>query len=209
MSGGSFDYLYQKIEDEPINDSVLDTLKRMANWLAEPEQGQLKAANELSQLHGYLTAVRNEIIEKLNQPLLAVIKEAEWWYSNDVGRNSFEAVWQRYTPTRGNEQMVYIDETLFRMIAQETQNDFGAGGLADELYYDFALEVIERYVQKVSFDWTLAADQLPDFGELVWAIDSEDWPYVATFEHDGKWYEQKEQTEVNVIWWKPVVIPKG
>ena len=40
------------------------------------------------------------------------------------------------------------DELLFKKIAQEVEQDWQMGGLSDGLYYDFAKEVANRYIER-------------------------------------------------------------
>ena len=94
MSGGSYDYLYYQIEEEPLGWSTLYHLNDMAKWLES--EGQTEAATELKELHAYLVKTEKEIQAKLSRPLLDVIKEAEWWASNDSGQRDFEEIWNEY-----------------------------------------------------------------------------------------------------------------
>lgn len=96
MSGGNFDFLYFKIEEQPLDFFVLENLENMAAWLGAAEQNQPEAAKELAELHQFLLQTRDEINKRLPRKLLDVIKQAEWWCSHDIGQDTFEAVWRKY-----------------------------------------------------------------------------------------------------------------
>jgi hypothetical protein len=99
MSGGSFDYLYIKIADDPFGWSTLATLRAMAEWLRQNEQAG--AASELEELREFITGLLDQFNDKLTPSLLAVMRAAEWWCSCDIGRADFEAVWQKHKPDAG------------------------------------------------------------------------------------------------------------
>jgi len=98
MSGGSFEYLYSKLDLEPLEWRTLNLLDNMANWLASPEQAQPEAAAELRELHKFLTDTRQKIEKRAsnNRHIQSLVKEAEWWCSNDTGPEDFAAAWAKY-----------------------------------------------------------------------------------------------------------------
>jgi hypothetical protein len=98
MSGGSFDYLYNKFENEnPLDTNTLELLEKMSEWLAEPEQNQKSAADELKRVHSELAEIKERIFKLAqNRPFLDLLKEAEYWCSSDTGKNDFESEWAKY-----------------------------------------------------------------------------------------------------------------
>lgn len=102
MSGGSFDYLYSKIEDKPLDWQTLDNLQNMVEWLSAPEQGQTEAAQDLQRVNSYLLEVKDKIDCILTQSLLDVLKAAEWWCSHDTNKQDFERVWTKHKNTIGS-----------------------------------------------------------------------------------------------------------
>jgi hypothetical protein len=98
MSGGSFDYLYDRIDcGNTLETYTLELLGKMAEWLAEPEQGQPDAAAEIARIHAELLAIKQQV-EKLAQrrAFLQLLKTAEWWCSKDTGKDGFESEWAKY-----------------------------------------------------------------------------------------------------------------
>jgi len=100
MSGGSFDYLFMKIEDEPLGWLVFEELKEMIDWLSE--NNERDAADELKGLYAYLTDIRDKINSKLTPQLLDVMRGTEWWCSGDTDQNSFKIVWQNYCESKSH-----------------------------------------------------------------------------------------------------------
>ena len=43
-----------------------------------------------------------------------------------------------------------INEDLFQKSADEIQEEYKMGGLAEGLYYDFAMDTCKRYLQKLA-----------------------------------------------------------
>jgi len=105
MSGGSFDYLYDKLDNEPLGIHTLELLERMVEWLKDAEQNQPDAASELAVVHQYLVATRQAVHDNVsnNRALLNLVKEAEWWCSNDSGQDDFEGAWEIYKKTNPAE----------------------------------------------------------------------------------------------------------
>ena len=95
MSGGSFGYLYFKIEDAPLDEGSLEMLGKMAAWLAE--QGQAPAAQELTRVHEQLSALRKLALATVRvRGFLNLLEAAEWWCSGDIDQKDFEDVWRKY-----------------------------------------------------------------------------------------------------------------
>ena len=94
VSGGSFDYLYYKIEDSPLDFGAREDLRRMAEYLTE--EGHPEAAKELSDLFDYLKQTEKEIQKHLPQSLLDVMKAVEWWCSSDISEEIFVKEWEAY-----------------------------------------------------------------------------------------------------------------
>ena len=98
MSGGSFDYLYNRIDNgNPLDTNTLALLEKMSEWLAEPEQNQKAASDELKRIYSELLEINTRVFELAqNRPFLDLLKEAEWWCSNDTGVEDFESEWAKY-----------------------------------------------------------------------------------------------------------------
>lgn len=98
MSGGSFNYLYNRIDnDNPLATSTLDLLEKMSEWLAEPEQNQQAASNEIRRVYSELLEINSRVYELAqNRRFLDLLKAAEWWCSNDTGIEDFESEWAKY-----------------------------------------------------------------------------------------------------------------
>jgi hypothetical protein len=98
MSGGSFDYLYNRIDNEnPLDTYTLELLERMAEWLAEPEQGQPDAAAEIEHVRTELLAIKEKVYQLAQRrAFLELLKSAEWWCSSDTGKGDFEKEWASY-----------------------------------------------------------------------------------------------------------------
>lgn len=98
MSGGSFDYLYSKIDNEnPLDTWTLELLEKMSEWLAEPEQNQKAAADEIKRVHSELSEIKERIFKLAqNRPFLDLLKGAEWWCSHDTVKDDFESEWAKY-----------------------------------------------------------------------------------------------------------------
>jgi hypothetical protein len=98
MSGGSFDYLADKLEGmSAVYSFPLDLLASMADWLEEPEQNQPDAAKELRKAHKELSELAQKLWEKYGykSPLYQITHAAEWWCSHDTGQDDFENVWNK------------------------------------------------------------------------------------------------------------------
>lgn len=98
MSGGSFDYLYNRIDNgNPLDTNTLELLEKMSEWLAEPEQNQKAAADELKRVYSELMEINTRVFKLVqNRPFLDLLKEAEWWCSHDTGVEDFESEWAKY-----------------------------------------------------------------------------------------------------------------
>jgi hypothetical protein len=98
MSGGSFDYLYSRIDGEnPLDARTLDLLEKMGAWLAEPEQDRAAASAELMRVHSELTEIKERISNLTrNRPFLDLVRMAEWWCSNDAREDDFARTWAEY-----------------------------------------------------------------------------------------------------------------
>lgn len=95
MSGGSFNYLYSKIEDDPIGWSTLESLENMADWLREQNH---PASAELVRIHSALSEISDRLFRLVqnNCEFRELLKAAEWWCSNDIGQDDFERAWHKY-----------------------------------------------------------------------------------------------------------------
>jgi hypothetical protein len=104
MSGGSFDYLYSRIDNEdPLDYWTLELLERMGNWLANPEQNQLEASVEIKRIHAELVKIKEQVFQiAQNNKFLNLLKEAEWWCSNDTGKDDLEKAWADYKAKENN-----------------------------------------------------------------------------------------------------------
>lgn len=93
MSGGSFNYLYLHMEDEPF--SHLGQLDDMVKFTLEnsPEVGE-----ELQKLQQYLAEVEQQV-QARTKPLLEVMRAVEWWVSGDSGKDYLEQAWREYKDT--------------------------------------------------------------------------------------------------------------
>jgi glutathione S-transferase len=99
MSGGSFDYLDEKLDDM-CNSYHFPTemLLAMADWLEETKQDQAEAAKELRKAYDQLSKIITQLYETFNgnAPLADIIHAAEWWCSHDTAKEDFEKEWQKY-----------------------------------------------------------------------------------------------------------------
>ena len=59
MSGGSFDYLYLKLEENPLDDYHLELLDDMVNYLKE--QGKFEAAKEIDSFLLKLLKIKSDL----------------------------------------------------------------------------------------------------------------------------------------------------
>lgn len=92
MSGGSFEYLYYKLEDEPFSEYNLSLLEDMIMFLNN-EMNETEMASELRKLHTHLTeSLRQskEKVEKLSNLMYAI----EWYVSGDS--NNIDEAWEEY-----------------------------------------------------------------------------------------------------------------
>ena len=97
MSGGSFEYLYARIDKDPLDAWTLELLEKMSEWLAEPEQNQKGAADEIKRVRSELAEIKEHICKLVkNSPFLDLLKGGEWWCSNDTGKDDFESEWAKY-----------------------------------------------------------------------------------------------------------------
>lgn len=94
MSGGSFDYLYRKLDDADY--FKLDTMRQliaMENWLRE--QGKHEPANELLKLR-LECDTQLQRLTTMSHRLEDVMRVAEWWCSGDMGEDQFDETWAKF-----------------------------------------------------------------------------------------------------------------
>lgn len=96
MSGGSFNYLADNIEDNPILLSNIDMLAKMAEWLEENGKGE--PAKEMRRIHKKVDAIADELADlfRYESPLYKLIHDVEWWASHDIGEEDFDKTWSKY-----------------------------------------------------------------------------------------------------------------
>lgn len=94
MSGGSFNYVCYKLNDEA--DQVIQALpelREMETWLRS--RNKHEAADEI--LRGIMrieTAQRH--LEVIGNHLHKLTRAAEWWCSCDWGEDDFDETWKSY-----------------------------------------------------------------------------------------------------------------
>ncbi len=94
MSGGSFDYLYSKLDDEQIcKASTVDYLEIMEAFLRK--QGKHEPANELLKLKLEIETQINRL-KIMGTRLVDVVHDAEWWASYDIGEEEFDKTWAKF-----------------------------------------------------------------------------------------------------------------
>lgn len=92
MSGGSFEYLYYKLKDEPLSEYNLSLLEDMIMFLND-EMNETEMASELRELHTHLTETlrqSKEKVEKLSDLMYAI----EWYVSGDS--YYIDEAWEEY-----------------------------------------------------------------------------------------------------------------
>lgn len=97
MSGGSFYYLYNLVEEMSINPLILSNLTSMAEWLEEPEQNKKEAAIEIKKVLAELEQI-NERLREISSTahFCNVLHAAEWWASRDISETEFDMEWLNY-----------------------------------------------------------------------------------------------------------------
>lgn len=89
MSGGSFNYLYSRIENETYSLLYMaGELEDMSRYLLSEGKGE--AAKELWEYAQKIKEVEP------NGFILEIIKAVEWWVSNDIGSENFDEEWEKY-----------------------------------------------------------------------------------------------------------------
>jgi hypothetical protein len=100
MSGGSFEYLFDRFEDgDPLDDHSLELLASMVNWLNDPEQSQPEAAKELRKTLKELIQIKlriNRLIMGHGSRFYKLVRATEWWASNDIDESEFIRAWLEY-----------------------------------------------------------------------------------------------------------------
>lgn len=93
MSGGSFNYLCEKDNDELYEFSVLDEMKRMSLKLAELGHGD--AANHTALL---IMLIDNNLkhTQEIKKSLEDVWKAVEWYQSYDYGIEKVDEAMEEY-----------------------------------------------------------------------------------------------------------------
>lgn len=96
MSGGSFHYLYNRLDNgNPLETSTLSLLEKMSEWLQEQDQNA--AADEIKRIYLELLEINSRVYKLAqNRQFIELVKAAEWWCSNDTGVEDFESEWANY-----------------------------------------------------------------------------------------------------------------
>jgi hypothetical protein len=99
MSGGSYDYLRYKLEDDPLNGYAMSKLADMVHDLSDPlsHAGRLDAAPEigaaLNGLRAELLTLRKRALKRV-EAYAELIEAVEWTVSGD--RSSMRYEWNRF-----------------------------------------------------------------------------------------------------------------
>lgn len=102
MSGGSFDYLYSKLENEPLDIGNLSLLRSMFELLES--EGEVEASSTLKELYKEVEEKIDELDKFLNDkilPLQKVMKGAEWWFSCDSSQDVFQLEYVKFLLREG------------------------------------------------------------------------------------------------------------
>jgi len=95
MSGGSFGNLAFHLEYDLIEGSIFYELSEMIKFLQS--EGKTEPAKRLQ---SFLDKLSGELID---EGLLKVIHDAEWWNDCDISEEDFDATWEEYSKRSRNE----------------------------------------------------------------------------------------------------------
>ena len=99
MSGGSFDYLYSEIGENPFSWKSFYGLEEMADYLVMNHVNRPDISKDIRELHAYLVGV-SEVAEVRVAPYVKLLKAVEWWASNDYGDDGLESAWKEYLSSK-------------------------------------------------------------------------------------------------------------
>ena len=97
MSGGSFEYVCFKLEDENEIFKSLPQLERMVSYLHD--RGKHEAADEIHKIKLQLETLQHRALV-VGGYIKDLAYACEWWASGDWGEETFDETWKEHVNVR-------------------------------------------------------------------------------------------------------------
>lgn len=92
MSGGSFEYVCYKAQDDTVFQAT-EQLQEMATYLRQVNKPDI--ASEIEAFTNYILEMKEAAIKRGMQ-ISDLLKAVEWWASGDWSESSVDTAWQEY-----------------------------------------------------------------------------------------------------------------